>query len=58
MDPTRLLHAPYPIALDSQTACERVRRPFARLLVGLQAVPGGGQQLGHQLATDAVAHGL
>ena len=34
------------------------RRRFARLLVGVHAVPGGGQQLGHQLVTDAVAHGL
>src|SRR4029453_13798108 len=34
-----------------------MRRSFACLLVGLQAVPRGSQQLGHQLVTDTVAHG-
>src|SRR5207247_5761375 len=35
-----------------------VRRAFARLAVGLQAVPRGTQELPHQLVTDAVAQAL
>ncbi len=33
-----------------------VRRPFARLPIRLQTVSDGGQELGHQLVADAVAH--
>jgi hypothetical protein len=36
----------------------RVRRSFARLAVGLQAVPCGAQQFSHQLVADAVPHTL
>jgi hypothetical protein len=35
-----------------------VGRAFARLAVGLQAVPGGAQEFPHQLMADAVAHAL
>jgi len=36
----------------------RVVRAFSGLAVGLQAVAGGRQELGHQLSAHGVAHGL